>query len=196
MSDDTTCEGTDRFVKRPLSRRTLLKAGAAAGAGLVVLASPLGARGVALARYSQRLAGQPLDTTQPLTLRFMTRSGPGKRAFFKAAGDAFTKLHPNVTIHYEPHVDDWYTKLQVEIAGGAPPDLVFSSDDQMASLAVRGWRAGPQSARNLYPTPRTVATRSPKGPSFLRRRTTWVSTVRWKPSYSRPQMRCSRYSRL
>ena len=77
MSDDTTCEGADRFVKRPLSRRTLLKAGAAAGAGLAALASPLGARGVALARYSRSLADQPLDTTQPITLRFMTRAGPG-----------------------------------------------------------------------------------------------------------------------
>src|SRR5437764_11908453 len=138
MSRDTTCEEVDQPGRRTLSRKTLLKAGAVAGAGLAALASPLGAHGVALARYSRWLARQPLDTTQPITLRFMTRSGPGKRAFFKAAGDAFIKLHPNVTIHYEPHVDDWYTKLQVEIAGGAPPDLVFSSDDQMASLAVRG----------------------------------------------------------
>jgi multiple sugar transport system substrate-binding protein len=128
----------DQRGRRPLSRRTLLKAGAVVGAGLAALASPLGTRGAALARYSRWLARQPLDTRQPITLRFMTRSGPGKRAFFKAAGDAFIKLHPNVTIHYEPHVNDWYTKLQVEIAGGAPPDLVFSSDDQMASLAVRG----------------------------------------------------------
>jgi multiple sugar transport system substrate-binding protein len=43
-----------------------------------------------------------------------------------------------VTIHDEPHVDDWFQKVQVEIAGGAPPDILFSSDDQMTSLAVRG----------------------------------------------------------
>ena len=42
-------------------------------------------------------------------------------------------------------------------------------------------RARPHSARSLYPTPQTVATRSPKGPSFLRRRTTWASTVRSTP---------------
>ena len=55
MSDDTTYEGREQFGfgKRPLSRKTFLKAGVAAGAGLAALASPLGARGVALARYSR-----------------------------------------------------------------------------------------------------------------------------------------------
>jgi ABC-type glycerol-3-phosphate transport system substrate-binding protein len=140
MSDDTTYEGREQFGfgKRPLSRKTFLKAGVAAGAGLAALASPLGARGVALARHSRWLADQPLDTTQPITLRFMTRAGPGYHAFFKAAGDAFSKKYPNVTIKYEPHDQDYATKLQVEIAGGAPPDLVFSADDNMFSFAVRG----------------------------------------------------------
>src|SRR5436309_5347232 len=103
MSGDTTRKDMDRPGKRPLSRRTFLKAGAAAGAGLAALASPLGARGVALARYSRSLANQPLDTTQPITLRFMTRAGPGYNAFFRAAGVAFTKKYPNVTIKYERH---------------------------------------------------------------------------------------------
>src|SRR5207248_121354 len=135
-----------------LSRRTLLKAGAVAGAGLAAFASPLGAQGVALARYSRWLARQPLDTTQPITLRFMTRSGPGKRAFFKAAGDAFTKLHPNVTIHYEPHVDDWYTKLQVEIAGGAPPTS--------SSAPTTRWLRWPSAARSSTSCPSSKQTAS------------------------------------
>src|SRR5919198_5017387 len=140
MSDDRTYEGRDQFGfgKRPLSRKTFLKAGVAAGAGLAALASPLGAGGVALARYSQWLADQPLDTTQPITLRFMTRAGPGYNAFFRAAGAAFTKKYPNVTIKYERHDTGYDTKLKVEIAGGVPPDLVFSADDQMFSFAVRG----------------------------------------------------------
>src|SRR5438067_4852630 len=136
MSDEMIKD--EGMEARKLSRRALLKAGAAAGAGLAALASPLGARGVALARYSRWLAHQPLDTAQPITLRFMTRAGVGYHAFFKAAGDAFTKKYPNVTIKYEPHDQDYATKLQVEIAGGAPPDLVFSADDNMFSFAVRG----------------------------------------------------------
>src|SRR5438067_5527343 len=136
MSDEMIKD--EGMEARKLSRRGLLKAGAAAGAGLAALASPLGARGVALARYSRWLADQPLDTTQPITLRFMTRAGPGYHAFFKAAGDAFSKKYPNVSIKYEPHDNDWSTKLKVELAGGVPPDLVFSSDDVMFSFAARG----------------------------------------------------------
>ena len=141
MSDDRTYEGRDQFGfgKRPLSRKTFLKAGVAAGAGLAALASPLGARGVALARYSQWLADQPLDTTQPITLRFFTRAGVGYNKFFKAAGAAFMKKYPNVTVNYEVHQDsDWLTKFKVDIAGGVPPDLAFAADDAMFSFAVRG----------------------------------------------------------
>jgi len=107
---------------------------------VVALTSPLGAQGIALARYSSSLAHQPLNTSEPVTLRFMTRAGAGYQAFFKAAGAAFTQKHPNVTISYETQATsaNWTTKLQVEIAGGDAPDLVFSADDNMTSFAARG----------------------------------------------------------
>jgi ABC-type glycerol-3-phosphate transport system substrate-binding protein len=135
---DKTTTGNDQLGSRRLSRRDLLKAGAAAGAGLAALSSPLGARGVALARYSEHLARQPLDASTPVNLSFMVRAGPGYHAFFMKAGETFNKQYPNVTINYQIHDSDWATKLKVEMAGGVPPDLVFSSDDVMFSFAARG----------------------------------------------------------
>src|SRR5712692_9424910 len=98
MSDETT--NYDQLGSRHLSRKGLLKAGAAAGAGLAALSSPLGARGVALANYSRRLARQPLDTSTPVNLSFMVRAGPGYHAFFFKAGEIFSKQYPNVSIKY------------------------------------------------------------------------------------------------
>src|ERR1700680_3725291 len=99
----------DQVREQSLSRKSFLKAGVAAGAGLAAVTSPLGARGVALARHAQRLAAQPLDDSQSITLRFLTRAGVGYHSYFDAAAAAFSKLHPNVTIKQEPHDNDWRT---------------------------------------------------------------------------------------
>src|SRR5437868_928758 len=74
------------FQDKWLTGKAFLKA----GAGLATLASPLCARGVALARYSDSLACRPLDSINPVTLRFYAGGNLGSVAFFKAAGAAFT----------------------------------------------------------------------------------------------------------
>jgi len=135
MSDIETNQGDQE--QRKLDRRGFLKAGVAAGAGLAALSSPLGARGAALASYSERLARQPLDAATPVNLRFMIRAGTGYHNFFYKAGETFMKQYPNVTIKYEVQDSNYKTKLKVEIAGGVPPDLVFASDDDMFSFAAR-----------------------------------------------------------
>lgn len=128
----------DQVREHSLTRKSFLKAGVAAGAGLAAISSPLGARGVALARHARCVAAQPLDDSQSVTLRFMTRADVNYHSFFQAAAAAFSKLHPNVTIKEEPHNTDWQTKLLVQIAGGQPPDLVFGGDDQLFSYSARG----------------------------------------------------------
>ena len=139
MPRSTRQKDTDPHRERQISREALLKAGVAVGAGAIALASPLGARGIALARESRSLARQPLRADQ-ITLRFMTRAGTGYRAYFRAAGEAFSKMHPNVSFNYETQATsaNWTTKLKVEIAGGDAPDIVFSADDDMTSFAARG----------------------------------------------------------
>lgn len=137
MARETRLNDDDTMQDRRLTRKAFLKSGAVASAGVAAMASPLGAYGAALARHSVHLAGQSLDATQPITLRFMTRGPANYLAFFKAASDAFTKLHPNVNVKIELH-QDIATVLKVQIAAGSPPDLAFWSDDLTLSLAVRG----------------------------------------------------------
>jgi len=129
-----TDEGQDSG--RPLTRQTFLREGASS-LGLAAVASPLGARGQALAWQARQLAHRPLDASRPVSLRFMIRGGVGYTAYFKAAGNAFRRQHPNVTISYEAP-SDFNTKLKVEMAGGVPPDLAFIGDDVMFSFAARG----------------------------------------------------------
>jgi multiple sugar transport system substrate-binding protein len=121
-----------------LSRKRFLKAGAVAGAGLAAAASPLGAPGVAMARYSSWLARQPLDSTQKITLKVFDGSSVSYDAFFRAASAAFTQLHPNVTIEFQPQGRDYRTKLLVDIAGGAGPDVAAIADDVNRSYAAHG----------------------------------------------------------
>ncbi len=121
-----------------LSRKGLLKAGAVAGASLAAVASPLGAQGLAMARYSERLARQPLDSTQKISLKFYSRGSEAYHTFFRAASAAFMHMHPNVTITYEPQGRDYRTKLLVEIAGGAGPDIAAVPDDICRSYAAHG----------------------------------------------------------
>ncbi len=135
MSEIVTNQGGQG--QRKLDRRGFLKTGAAAGASLAAFSSPLGARGAALASYSEQLAHQPLNAATPVNLRFMVRGGPGYRAYFTKAGDIFMKKYPNVSIKYEVHDTNYKTKLKIEMAGGVAPDLVFASDDDMFSFAAR-----------------------------------------------------------
>ncbi len=121
-----------------LNRRAFLKAGAAAGAGLAALASPFGARGVALRRYSRWLASRQTDDTAPVTLRFFSAGSAGYQAYFKAVSDEFTKAHPNVTIDYQPQGRDYRTKLLANIAGGDAPDVAAVADDVLRSYAAHG----------------------------------------------------------
>jgi ABC-type glycerol-3-phosphate transport system substrate-binding protein len=142
-----------------LNRKTFLKAGAAAGAGLAAFSSPLGEQGVALARYSARLASQRLDATQPIHLKFHSRGSPAYATFFQAASDAFVKLHPNVTIDYQRQGRDYRTKLLIEIAGGAAPDVAAIADDVMRSYAAHNalvdlapfWKADGMSKAPYWP---------------------------------------------
>ncbi len=112
---------------RQLSRRGMIKAGAALMATSVTSSLPM----VRAARAEQRAA----DTT---TIRFMSRGGAGYEKYFRDAAARFQKLHPEIQIKIEPQDQNYKDKLKVEIAGGTAPDMVFSSDDSMFSFASRG----------------------------------------------------------
>lgn len=127
MSDEILAENRNQLWHRPLSRRGLLKAGAALGT--VAATSRLGLDGLA------RAAVPRASTT---TIRFMTRGGAGYEKYFRDAAALFQRHNPQIQINIEPQDQDFLTKLKVEMAGGTAPDLVFGADDSLFSLAARG----------------------------------------------------------
>jgi multiple sugar transport system substrate-binding protein len=142
-----------------LNRRAFLKAGATAGAGLA-LASPFGARGVAMAQSAEALARQPLNSDEQITLKFYSHGSSAYQTFFKAASAEFMKMNPNVSINYQYQGRDYRTKLLVEIAGGAGPDVAAIADDVSRSYAAHGalmdlapfWKADGLSIADFWPS--------------------------------------------
>jgi multiple sugar transport system substrate-binding protein len=72
-----------------------------------------------------------------VTVRFLERAGTNYKDYFGAAITAFQKDHPDLTIQAE-WTDKYTDKLVAEVAGGTPPDLAFTSDDDLFSLAAKG----------------------------------------------------------
>lgn len=70
------------------------------------------------------------------TIRFLERSA-NKRPVFDAAVPQFERLHPTLQVQVE-YSDRYHDKLIAAVAGGTPPDLAFTSDDDLFSLAQKG----------------------------------------------------------
>lgn len=71
------------------------------------------------------------------TVRFLERAGQNYQDFFKAAITEFQKANPDLTVQSE-WTDKYTDKLVAETAGGTSPDLAFTSDDDLFSLAAKG----------------------------------------------------------
>ena len=78
------------------------------------------------------------EATERLRLMEEAEWEASRQAGTPTGYEDYLEQYPNVTVKYEVHDSDWSTKLKVEMAGGTPPDLVFSSDDAMFSFAARG----------------------------------------------------------
>jgi multiple sugar transport system substrate-binding protein len=134
MSDQIGIETVNHSWQRRVSRRGLLKAGAALGA--VGATSRLGLDGLAKVADAAGRAARP--GAAQTTIRFMSRGGAGYEKYFRDAAAEFERLHPNIHIKIEPQDQDFSTKLKVEMAGGTAPDLAFGADDSLFSFAARG----------------------------------------------------------
>jgi multiple sugar transport system substrate-binding protein len=98
-------------VKSPVSRRQVLK-----GLGLTVGAGAVGAPRRALAQAAK-----------PVTLTYVNYSTGVDKAMWDSLIADFSKLHPNITVKYQPvpgeSWGDYFDKLATMIAGGNPPDV-------------------------------------------------------------------------
>jgi len=71
------------------------------------------------------------------TVRFLERAGQNYQDYFKAAIIEFQKANPDLIVQSE-WTNKYTDKLVAETAGGTPPDLAFTSDDDLFSLAAKG----------------------------------------------------------
>ena len=113
-------------MKSPVSRRQVLK-----GLGLTVGASAIGAPRRAVAQAAK-----------PVTLTYVNYSAGVDKAMWDSLITDFTKLHPNITVKYQPvpgeSWGDYFDKLATMIAGGNPPDVSRVAIEGARLVVARG----------------------------------------------------------
>ena len=77
----------------------------------------------------------PRPGTKPIT--FLERGGLNYQNYFKQAIDEFQKQEAGYSVLAE-YSGSYHDKLIAEVAGGTSPDVVFTSDDDLFSLAAKG----------------------------------------------------------
>ncbi len=115
--------------RRGLSRRQVLKAGAATGVGLFL---PRAAVGATPARQSAT------PSTISGTFRAMSWESEAEMRKWRLHIDRFFQTYyPNMTpqIDYGISWDEYWTKLQTTIAGGAQLDMCWMHDSRAKSYA-------------------------------------------------------------
>jgi multiple sugar transport system substrate-binding protein len=153
-------------LKTFLSRRALLRASAKGAAGL-----SLAAWGGQTRRGSARAAQEATCGGEEITITYGIWDSAQLPAV-EAQAVAFKELHPNITI--EPQLvpwDDYWTKLQTSVAGGAAADVFWLNADNLPVYAAQGALvpiqslvddgsvdadAYPESLRNIYTFEGTV----------------------------------------
>jgi multiple sugar transport system substrate-binding protein len=76
----------------------------------------------------------------PVTLRFTVWTGnEAHLAMLKSIADAYTALHPNVTVQYDTiDFDDYVSKVTIQLAGGTPPDAGWLMETAAPSFVDAG----------------------------------------------------------
>jgi ABC-type sugar transport system, periplasmic component len=79
-------------------------------------------------------------SSAPVTLRFTVWTGNADHlAMLKSIADAYTAMHPNVTIKYDTiDFDDYVSKVTIQLAGGTPPDAGWLMETAAPSFVQAG----------------------------------------------------------
>ncbi|HEV7216179.1 MAG TPA: sugar ABC transporter substrate-binding protein [Chloroflexota bacterium] len=102
-------------------------------------ASTSTASAAAVASTAKATPVPPTVTPRPGTkaITFLERAGQNYQNFFKQAIDNFQQQQPGYSVLAE-YSTSYHDKLIAEVAGGTAPDVVFTSDDDLFSLAAKG----------------------------------------------------------
>jgi multiple sugar transport system substrate-binding protein len=103
------------------------------------LSSTSSATAAAVSSAAKATPVPPTVTPRPGTkaITFLERAGQNYQNFFKQAIDNFQQQQPGYSVLAE-YSTSYHDKLIAEVAGGTAPDVVFTSDDDLFSLAAKG----------------------------------------------------------
>ena len=121
------------------SRRSVLKAGAAAGLAVPVLGGGMSQAAPDRAKWSS--VNMHLKRQDSITLQVSVWLGDQEFEAMQELGSYFTDSHPEVSLEFVNIVDGGpfgRDQLQRMIAGGEPPDLMMVNTGQFESFAARG----------------------------------------------------------
>jgi multiple sugar transport system substrate-binding protein len=121
------------------TRRQVLRAGAALGAGGVLAACATGGGNAQSPQGGQN--GAPLSQ-EAATVTFLGRSNPTNQQSFEELAKRFTQeVNPKVTVEYTHEAGNFDEKYQVLAAGGSTPDVGFGTVAFFKSHVARGLAA-------------------------------------------------------
>ncbi|MBX3031083.1 MAG: sugar ABC transporter substrate-binding protein [Chloroflexi bacterium] len=127
------------MIDRPISRRTLLKSGAATAAGAAAVAAlptMAAAQSPAVPQVDGGYTPPAPDTTATLTIS--NWGDPNDQAVYSGVAERFKAKYPNVTVNdnFVPITTwtDYINKILADVAAGSAPDVI--------NIAIEGVRQG------------------------------------------------------
>ncbi len=134
VGDDTRALAQDATT--PLSRKGFLGGAAKVVAGAAAAGSALGAA-PALAAGSRHLP-EIMRKGSPVTLTYLVGASPAELKTRQAILDKFMAANPDIKVVFQLGGTAFQQKLNTEIAGGTPPDLIMSFELQHATYSQHG----------------------------------------------------------
>jgi multiple sugar transport system substrate-binding protein len=135
-------------MSQSVSRRTFLKlAGVSAASAAFAACGPQApqappAPAAATTAPEATTAPQAAATTAPAgemkKLIFSSYTWSGYEAAMRSIIDSWVKDHPDVQVEQQYIAEDYWTKLQTQVAGGTPPDVGISDYGRMLPYAKSG----------------------------------------------------------
>ena len=128
-------------MKEHISRRVFLQLTGAGAAGALLAACAPKAPGTTQPAEPTKAEGEVAATPAPAETKklvFSSYTWSGYEAAMRGVIDDFVAANPDVEVEGQFVPDDYWTKLQTQVAGGTPPDVGISDYARVVSYAKSG----------------------------------------------------------
>jgi multiple sugar transport system substrate-binding protein len=130
-------------MNEQFTRRTFLKLAGVGAAGALLAACAPKAPGTAQPAESTKAEGEVAATPAPAETKKLVFSSYTWSSFEAAMGsviDDFVAANPDIEVErqFVPQTEDYWAKIQTQVAGGTPPDVGMSDYGHLVSYAKSG----------------------------------------------------------